>query len=34
MKGESCRRKNGLGKNGPAGPILDKKIVWPDYFVN
>ena len=26
-----CHRKNGLGKNGPARPILDEKMVWPDH---
>jgi len=28
----ACRRKNGPGKNGPAGPILDEKIVRPNHF--
>ena len=28
----NCHRKNVPGKNGPAGPILDKKIVRPDRF--
>jgi len=28
----ACHRKNGPGKNGPAGPILDEKIVRPDQF--
>ena len=28
----ACHRKNGPGKNGPAGPILDEKIVRPDHF--
>ena len=26
-----CHRKNGPGKNGPAGPILDEKMVRPDH---
>ena len=25
-------QKNGPGKNGPAGPILDEKMVWLDRF--
>jgi len=28
----TCHRKNGPGKNNPAKPILDEKIVWPDHF--
>jgi len=27
----ACHRKIGPGKNGPAGPILDEKIVQPDH---
>jgi len=27
-----CHRKNGPGKNGPAGPILGEKIIQPDHF--
>ena len=27
-----CHRKNGPGKNGPAGPNLDEKMVWPDHY--
>ena len=27
-----CHGKNGPGKNGPAGPILDEKMVRPDHF--
>jgi len=30
--GMDCHRKNGLGKNGPAGPILDEKVVQLDHF--
>ena len=26
-----CHRKNGLGKNGPVGLILDEKMVQPDH---
>ena len=26
-----CHRKNGPGKNGPAGPILDEKMVQLDH---
>ena len=28
----ACHRKNGPGKNGPAGPNLDEKMVWPDHY--
>ena len=28
----SCHRKNGPGKNGSAGPILDEKMVRPDQY--
>ena len=27
-----CHGKNGPDKNGPAGPILDEKMVWPDQY--
>jgi len=27
-----CHRKNGPGKNSPARPILDEKIVWTYHF--
>ena len=26
-------QKNGPDKNGPAGPILDEKLVWPDQYL-
>ena len=29
---QACHSKNGPGKNGPAGPILDEKMVRPDHF--
>ena len=28
----ACHRKNGPGKNGSAGPILDEKMVRPDQY--
>ena len=28
----ACHRKNGPDKNGPAGPILDEKMVRPDQY--
>ena len=28
----SCHGKNGPDKNGPAGPILDEKMVRPDQY--
>ena len=29
----ACHRKVGPVKNGPAGPILDEKMVWLDQYL-